>query len=330
MPHSLVASSRIASSHVVSIALLLAAPLTALADDLQAPAVRRAPKIGLALGGGGARGSAHVGVLRVLEREGIHVDMVAGTSIGAIVGGMYCAGMPIDDIEAQFTSARMMKSYMTAPLYVSVAARPIFLLPRLVGWRPYDGFYFGNKFRNYYKRCLPEDRQNIENLKIPFRAMTTNLVDGQSFVIDHGDLARAVQASSAIPVLRRPVGLSEDQVLVDGALIVNVPVDEVKAMGADIVIAVSVSENLETLPGKHFRKVGSVGRRLEQVFLSHTDATQMAHADLVIHPRTNKIGILSTDPKDGIRGIKAGEDAAVEALPAIRQKIEALKSASGN
>lgn len=286
----------------------------------------RAPKIGLALGGGGARGAAHVGVLRVLEKEGIHVDMIAGTSIGAIVGGMYCAGLSVDDIEAQFSRPRLMKSYMTAPIWMSVAARPIFLLPRIVGWRPYDGFYFGNKFRNYYRRCLPKDRHNIEDLKLPFRAMTTNLVDGQLFVIDHGDLSRAVQASSAIPVLRRPVGLSEEQVLVDGAVLNNVPVDEVKKMGADVVIAVSVSEHLERVPGKNFRKLGSVGRRLEQVFLSHTDGAQMAHADLVIHPRTDNIGILSTDAKDAARGIKAGEDAANEALPAIKQKLEAFKT----
>lgn len=286
------------------------------------------PKIGLALGGGGARGAAHVGVLRVLEREGIHIDMIAGTSIGAIVGGMYCAGVSLDEIESQFRKTRLMRSYMTAPIWLSVAAQPIFLIPRLVGWRPYDGFYFGNKFRNHYRRCLPEDRQNIENLKIPFRAMTTNLVDGHSFVVDHGDLPRAVQASSAIPVLRRPVGLNEEQVLVDGAVLVNVPVDEVKKMGADIVIAVSVSEHLETVPGKKFRKIGSVGRRLEQVFLSHTDSAQMEHADLIIHPRTDKIGILSTDPRDAARGIKAGEEAANEAMSEIKQKLEAFKAPS--
>jgi NTE family protein len=316
------------SIFATSIALQLAAPTTALADDgAQLQTTRRVPRIGLALGGGGARGAAHVGVLRVLEREGIHVDMIAGTSIGAIVGGLYCAGLSVDEIEAQFKKPRLMKSYMTAPLIVSLAARPLFLLPRLVGWRPYDGFYFGNKFRNYYRRLLPEDRQDIESLKIPFHAMTTNLVDGQTFVLDHGNLARAVQASSAIPVLRRPVGLSDDQVLVDGAVLVNVPVDEVRKMGADIVIAVSVSEHLERVPGKNFRKVGSVGRRLEQVFLSHTDNAQMAHADLVIHPRTDNIGILSTSSKDAIRGIKAGEEAAIESMPTIKQKIEALKTA---
>ncbi|RTL35527.1 MAG: hypothetical protein EKK48_27925 [Candidatus Melainabacteria bacterium] len=285
----------------------------------------RRPKIGLALGGGGARGAAHVGVLRILEREGIHVDMIAGTSVGAIVGGMYCAGLSVDEIEKQFTRPHLMRSYMTAPIWMSVVAQPIFLIPRIVGWRPYDGFYFGNKFRNYYRRCLPKDRHNIEDLNIPFRAMTTNLVDGQQFVVDHGDLPRAIQASSAIPVLRRAVGLSEDQVLVDGAVLVNVPVDEVRKMGADIVIAVSVSEHLETVPGKNFKKIGSVGRRLEQIFLSHTDTAQMAHSDLIIHPRTDNIGILSTDARDAKRGIKAGEEAATETIPAIRQKIESFK-----
>jgi NTE family protein len=129
-------------------------------------------------------------------------------------------------------------------------------------------------------------------------------------------------------VLRRPVGLSEEQVLVDGAVLNNVPVDEVKKMGADIVIAVSVSEHLATVPGKHFRKLGSVGRRLEQVFLSHTDAEQMAHADLIIHPRTDNIGILSTDSRDATRGIKAGEDAANQTMPSIKRLIQAFESSN--
>jgi NTE family protein len=312
---------------IATLICVYAAP-QAPAEEEPATGDTKRPKIGLALGGGGARGAAHVGVLRVLQREGIHIDMIAGTSIGAIVGGMYCAGLSVDQIESQFSKPRLMKSYMTAPIWMSVAARPIFILPRLVGWRPYDGFYFGNKFRNYYRKCLPENRRNIEDLKIPFRAITTNLVDGHLFVIDHGDLSRAVQASSAIPVLRRPVGLSEEQVLVDGAVLNNVPVDEVKKMGADIVIAVSVSEHLATVPGKHFRKLGSVGRRLEQVFLSHTDAEQMAHADLIIHPRTDNIGILSTDSRDATRGIKAGEDAANQTMPSIKRLIQAFESSN--
>lgn len=309
-----------------AVIFLTQASCIALAADAEFPATNRNLKIGLALGGGGARGAAHVGVLRVLEREGIQIDMIAGTSIGAIVGGLYSAGLSVDEIEAQFKKPKLMKSYMTVPIYVSLAARPLFLLPRLVGWRPYDGFYFGNKFRNYYKSCLPPDRYKIEDLKIPFRAMTTNLVDGQPFSIAHGDLARAAQASSAIPILRRPVALDADTVLCDGALLVNVPVDEVRAMGADLVIAVPVSERLEKVPGDSFRKVGSVGKRLEQVFLSHSDKSQLARADIAIHPLTDGISILSTDSKDAIRAIQAGEEAAIQALPAIKLKIEALKS----
>ncbi len=283
------------------------------------------PKIALALGGGGTRGAAHIGVLRVLEKEGIHVDMITGTSIGAIIGGLYCAGLSVDEIEARFRKPYIMKSYMTVPIYVSVAARPLFLMPRLVGWRPYDGFYFGNKFRNNYRRCLPKDRRNIEDLKLPFTAMTTNLRDGQPFPIDHGDLARAVQASSAIPVLRRPVSF-EGEVLVDGCVVMNVPVDEAHKMGADFVIAVPVNERLETVPGKTFRRVGSVARRIEQVFLARTDAPQLERADIVVHPLTDGIVVTSTSSKDAIRAIQAGEDATVLALPSIREKLAEVQA----
>jgi len=310
-------------------------PFAALALDAASSAAvssaaKSRPRIALALGGGGTRGAAHVGVLRVLEREGIHIDMIAGTSIGAIVGGLYCAGVSVDEIEADFKKQNLMRSYMTVPVFVSIAARPFFLLPRLIGWRPYDGFYFGNKFRKYYKRCLPEDKHNIEDLNIPFRAMTTNLRDGDSYSIDHGDLATAVQASSAIPVLRRPVPF-QDQVLVDGCVLFNVPVDEARTMGADLVIAVPVNERLETVPGDTFRRVGSVAKRLEQIFLARTDAPQIARADIVIHPHTNGIDVISTNPKDAIRAIKSGEEAANQALPAIRQKLAEFEAArNGN
>jgi NTE family protein len=278
------------------------------------------PKIALVLGGGGARGAAHVGVLRELERAGIHIDMIAGTSIGAIVGGLYAAGLTVEQIESKFRKPTIMRNYMTVPLIVSVAARPIFLLPRLIGIRPYDGFYFGNKFRNYYQSCLPADKHNIEDLNIPFCAMSVNLMTGESYPIIHGDLARAVQASSAIPVLRRPVPF-EDVLLVDGAVLINVPVDEAKSMGADIVIAVPVNERLNFEKRNNFRKLGSVARRIEKIFLAKTDLPQLNRADVVIHPHTDGIDILSTSPKDADRAIDAGEEAARAAIPAIKAKL---------
>jgi len=285
-------------------------------------AFARQPKIALVLGGGGARGAAHVGVLRVLEKEGIHIDMITGTSIGAIVGGLYCAGVPVDDIESKFRKPTIMRNYMTVPLFVSFAARPIFMLPRLIGIRPYDGFYFGNKFRNYYKSCLPKDKQNIEDLNIPFRAISTNLMDGELYPITKGDLARAVQASSAIPVLRRPVPV-DDVLLVDGAVLENVPVNQAKVMGADFIIAVPVNETLNLEKRDYFRRLGTVARRIEKIFLSNNDDPQINLADVVVHPGVDGIDILSTSTRDADRAIDAGEEAARVAMPEIKKKLAA-------
>src|SRR5271170_7347673 len=115
------------STILCTIALLVNVPCFSAEANSKNASAKSTPKIGLALGGGGTRGAAHIGVLRVLEREGIHVDMISGTSIGAIVGGLYCAGLSVDDIEAQFKSPKMMKSYMTVPVLVSILARPLFL-----------------------------------------------------------------------------------------------------------------------------------------------------------------------------------------------------------
>jgi NTE family protein len=282
-------------------------------------------RIGLVLGGGGTRGAAHIGVLRVLEREGIHVDMVTGTSIGAIVGGLYCSGRSVDEIESEFENPRIMRSYMTVPIWLRVMAIPIFLVPRLAGWKPYDGFYFGNKFRKYYESCLPADRRNFEELKTPFRAMTFDLTNCEPYVISKGNVARAVQASSAIPILRRPVPFGEHSLLVDGAVQINLPVDEAKKMGADFVIAVPVSEHILPWPRHSFRRIGSVARRMEQVFLSQTDAQEMHLADVVIHPHTYGIDVLSTRRKDALRAIEEGEKAATAALPEIREKLAHLE-----
>jgi len=213
---------------------------------------------------------------------------------------------------------------MTVPLIVSVAARPIFLLPRLIGIRPYDGFYFGNKFRKYYESCLPVDRREIEKLPIKFGAMSVNLTDLKAFPITHGSVAKAAQASSAIPILRRPVPFGDDALLVDGAMLVNLPVDEAKRLGADVVIAVPVSERVDPIKREQFRKLGSVARRMEQLFLSSSDAPEMGHADFVIHPNTDGINILSTNRKDAIKAIKAGEEAATAALPGLCGKLKEL------
>jgi hypothetical protein len=106
-----------------------------------------APKIGLALGGGGARGAAHAGVLEVLQKEGIKFDYITGTSIGSVVGGMYAAGVPMKKVQDDFESGKLMKHFMTVSLPVRILLEPILFTPRLLGAKPYDGLYKGNKFR---------------------------------------------------------------------------------------------------------------------------------------------------------------------------------------
>src|SRR5690606_16928864 len=137
---------------------------------LASKADKKKPVVALVLGGGGARGAAHVGVLKVLEREKIPVDMVVGTSIGSIVGGFYCAGIPVETIEEKFRDATLMRKFMTVPLFVRLLVAPVMVLPRIVV-HPYDGLYRGGAFRNFLYDMLPEDEKNIEDLKTPFAAV---------------------------------------------------------------------------------------------------------------------------------------------------------------
>lgn len=278
------------------------------------------PKIGLALGGGGARGAAHVGVLKVLEKEGIPIDCIAGTSIGSVVGGLYSAGVPLERLEKDFRETSLMRSFMTVPLWVRILATPVMLTPRMLGQHPYDGLYKGNKFRNYLVRDVSVDERNIEELKIPFSAVAVSLIDGQPHRISKGSLGYALQASCAVPGLRKPVQIG-DNLFCDGGISANVPVKLCREMGADIVIAVCIDERVDPEPLDNFRKIGSVTRRLIKLQLHDVDAPQLAAADLVIHPDVDGISLISTKKSDAKNGLKAGEDAARASLPEIKKKL---------
>lgn len=278
------------------------------------------PKIGLALGGGGARGAAHVGVLKELEKEGIPVDVIVGTSIGSVVGGQYAAGVPLDQIEEEFTSTSLMHAFMTVPLWFRVVIAPVMVLPRLVGHHPYDGLYKGNKFRNYLLKEVPSSERRIEELKIPFSAVAVNLVDGNPVRINKGNLGYAMQASCAVPSLRKPVEIS-DGLYCDGGVAANVPVKLCKEAGADFVIAVDIDERVLPVERNSFRKIGSVAERLLKLQLRDTDAPQIADADVVIHPNVDGISLISTKKDDAIRGLASGKEAAQAVLPTIKKKL---------
>jgi NTE family protein len=189
---------------------------------------KRKPKIGLALGGGSARGWSHIGVIRALEKEGIHPDVVCGTSAGALVGAMYTA-KELDWLEEWVT--RLTWRHMVSMLDLSFSG----------------GIIRGNKLIDFFRSRL--ENKPINKLAMPFGAVATELETGREIWLRDGDLLEAVRASIAFPGLFSPV-LRDDVWLVDGGLVNPVPVSLARAMGADVVIAVDL--NSDTI-GSHLR-----------------------------------------------------------------------------
>ncbi|MCW5774700.1 MAG: patatin-like phospholipase family protein [Rhodospirillaceae bacterium] len=190
-----------------------------------------APRIGLALGSGSARGLAHIGVLRALDEAGIRVDCVAGTSIGALVGAVYASGK-IDQLE----------SAMRAMNWRAVAAMIDVVFPR-------SGLIDGRRIGDFVRRHVHP--RPIENLPLPFRAVATDLATGEEIVLDTGDVVDAVRASISVPGILTPVRRG-GRILADGALTNPVPVSVARAMGAELVIAVDINHGV--VARKNLRK----------------------------------------------------------------------------
>ena len=175
------------------------------------------PKVALVLGGGGAKGAAHVGVLKYIEKSGIPIDMVVGTSIGSIVGGLYAMGYNSQQLDSLFRSQEWMNMFAGSIMGDSIV-RPL--------------------------RRLTEDRgrQDFDQLSIPFRCVAVDVKRIREVVLSEGDLAQAMRASMAIPLVFKPVKM-DGMTLVDGGVLNNLPVDVARDMGADIVIAVDLTVN---------------------------------------------------------------------------------------
>ncbi len=284
---------------------------------LPTPTEMKRSTVALALGGGGARGAAHIGVLRVLKQENIPIDYIVGNSTGAIIGGFYAAGMPLDQIAEILPAAR--KAYMPSMIPPKILLLPLVKL-RSVRHRPYSGLWTGNKFQRYLEKNLPAGCNRVEETKIPFSAVATNLVDGKAYSISTGDLATAIRASSAISPLLRPVPIG-DRLYVDGGYRANLPASAARDTGANVVIGVLVDQPLGPVPTDNFRHLRGVANRLADIVLAVNDERQLQFADIVISPDLAGIPVLSRRKKDEERAIKAGELAARKALPAIYKKL---------
>ena len=278
------------------------------------------PRVGLALGGGGSRGAAHVGVLKVLLEEKIPIDVIAGTSIGSVVGGFYASGMSIDDLSEIFTKKTFTKQFAPMPL-LRLVTEPAELSLRLFGYKPYDGLYHGWKFKKYANKMA--NNRKIEELKIPYAAVVTDVVTGKSCRLTKGDLGEAMTASTAVPGLRKPVQIGE-RLFCDGGVINNVPVNHAKEMGADFVIAIDIDEQLKERPLKDFKGLGSMARQALKIQLATFDESRLKEADFCIRPDTTGINLVSFKKADGSHGIEEGIKAAREAMPELKKKLAAI------
>lgn len=210
------------------------------------------PRIGLVLGGGGAKGAAHIGVLRVLDELRIPVDCIAGTSMGALVGGTYASGMPAEELERATTAINWSKTVGTAGL------RDRTPIERKLAGASYTnslelglrdgkvvlpgGLLKTQDIEDVIRGLVSDARfqHDFDDLPIPFRAVATDMVSGDMVVLSHGDLSVAMRASMAVPGAFSPV-IIDDQVLSDGGMVRNLPVDIARELCADVVIAVWLS-----------------------------------------------------------------------------------------
>lgn len=215
------------------------------------------PKVGLVLSGGGAKGAAHVGVLKILEEHHIPVDYIAGTSIGAYVAGMYSLGYSASEVEAIMMGVDWDSGYSdTIPRnvlsYRDKQLRDRYNIPLNIGYtegevRAPSGLLRGQTMSQLLRQStdLVQQFGDFDALAIPYRAVATDLETSLPVVIDHGSLVKAMQASATVPGALQPTQI-DGKLLVDGGIANNMPVDVVKAMGADIVIAVDIGSPLVT------------------------------------------------------------------------------------
>ena len=213
------------------------------------PAVAGRPKIGLALGGGGAKGAAEVGVLKVLEEAGIHVDCIAGASIGAIVGGLYAAGYSAAELDSLFQTQEWFslltdrKASLSSEPYKTIdGVTYIFGFPVMDKNSRGFGVMRGGRIEQILDSMVSvRGCTDFESLRIPFRCGAADIRTAEEVVISEGLVCKGLRASMAIPGIFKPVP-QDDYLLVDGGMLNNLPVDICRQMGADIVIAVDLNQ----------------------------------------------------------------------------------------
>jgi NTE family protein len=287
-------------------------------------------RVGLALGGGGARGLAHIGVLRVLEKEEIPIDLIVGSSIGALVGATYASGTRSDELQkkadeylhsTEFQSSAMKafeashaKGEISLTQKVQTFLRNHFYLIQAM-FKP--GILSNEEFQSTIDYFVPD--MQIEETRIPFRAVATDLVSGEQVTFSKGSLRQAVMASCAVPGAIAPLKEGE-RLLSDGGIICSVPSSVARQEGADIVIAVAVDRGI---PSDELRNVVDVYLRVSEIMGEKLKQYELANADVVILPEVGDLHWSSFSQAMNL--IAEGEKATREKLDDIRHALPGVK-----
>lgn len=286
------------------------------------------PRIGLVLSGGGARGLAHIGVLKVLEQQRIPIDAIAGTSMGAIIGGAYAAGVPVERMQRLIGALDWSRLFRDSPLRQRLSNRrkqdEQANLVAAIGLRDGhlvlpEGAISGQQLDVFLHKLVARasDIDNFDQLPIPFRAVATNLVTGEPVVFEQGSLATALRASMSIPGVIAPLDVN-GRLLVDGGLVRNLPVDIARAMGVDVVIAV----NLGTPLLKRSELTSALGVTVQMIAILteqnvRRSLARLGPKDILIQPHLGDITAIDFDR--GEEAIKLGEAAARRQLRRLRR-----------
>ncbi|MBI4688526.1 MAG: patatin-like phospholipase family protein [Nitrospirae bacterium] len=283
--------------HKVFNIFILLLIFTASCAQIEVKPPQKPAKIAVVLGAGASRGFAHIGVLKILEANKIPIHMVVGTSAGSFVGSLYAYGY--DSFQIQKMSFSIEKGDI-----VDLTV-------------PDNGFIKGERLEDFINKALRNT--TIEKLRLPFYAVATDIQSGKEMVFGSGNTGQAVRASCSIPGVFIPVRI-KDRMYVDGGVASPVAVDAARKLGADMVIAVDISSDIESTPPQ-----GIIETLLQSIGIMYSKITaaQLLRADIVIRPKVGYIG--SSDFSKRHEAVLEGEKAALEALPNIISAINKLR-----
>ncbi|MBK8552432.1 MAG: patatin-like phospholipase family protein [Ignavibacteria bacterium] len=292
-------------------------------------------KVALVLSGGGARGIAQIGVINELERNNVRIDMVVGTSIGALIGGLYTSGYKMNEIEnilEKFDWNRALSltnKYQRTSLFLEqkkVQDRSLLTIP-LDGIKPIllpsafsNGLYLSEKINSYVLNSRYHSKNDFSNLKIPFAAVATDLDNGKKVILQKGNLSESIKASLTFPLLYTPISIDSKN-LVDGGLSANIPNDVAKNLGADLTIVVNSTSNLRS--NKELDDPINTADQILSITMSQLNDLQLKDANVIITPDLKNYSALDYSRINFL--ISKGKEKTSKIIKTIVSKIDSIE-----